>query len=86
MGLTDCTHNQDVSVRCQGEYKCRPHILQELYFLCTDINECTANTSTCEQLCSNTIGSFVCSCVDGYRLNITDNSTCDGKFNDIIQM
>ena len=48
----------------------------------TDIDECDTNTSTCEQLCSNTIGSFVCSCLDGYRLNITDNSTCDGKFSD----
>ena len=49
--------------------------------VCIDIDECDTNTSTCEQLCSNTIGSFVCSCMDGYRLNVTDNSTCDGNLN-----
>ena len=50
-----------------------------LHFLMADIDECTTNTSTCEQLCSNTIGSFLCDCLDGFRLNATDNSTCDGN-------
>ena len=64
-------HSIDISIICIFT---RPSV-------CTDIDECDTNTSTCEQLCSNTIGGFVCSCMDGYRLNITDNSTCDGNFN-----
>ena len=53
------------------------HVLQLCVYV--DIDECATNTSTCEQLCTNTIGSFLCSCIDGFRLNVTDNSTCDGK-------
>ena len=73
-----------LGVKVRYRFRCRPEILQYLYFFNTDIDECTANSSTCEQLCSNTIGSFVCSCMDGYRLNITDNSTCDGTQNTCI--
>ena len=47
---------------------------------CVDIDECATNTSTCEQVCINAIGDFLCNCFDGYRLNVTDNSTCDGEF------
>ena len=45
-------------------------------FLFADINEC-ATTQPCEQVCTNTQGSFVCSCNDGYR---PDNNglTCSG--------
>ena len=32
-----------------------------------DVNECESGTSGCSQLCSNTVGSFECSCNDGYE-------------------
>ena len=32
----------------------------------TDINECAIGTDLCEQMCNNTIGSYECSCMDGY--------------------
>ena len=32
----------------------------------------------CAQVCTNTVGSYTCSCVPGYVLHI-DNRTCDGK-------
>ena len=51
-----------------------------LLLCCADIDECATNASTCEQVCTNTIGGFLCSCFDGYRLNVSDNSTCDGEF------
>lgn len=31
----------------------------------------------CSQRCSNTVGSYVCSCFDGYRLG-SDGETCNG--------
>lgn len=44
-----------------------------------DINECMTNDSNCEHTCVNTIGSYYCQCVSGFRLNATTNATCYGK-------
>jgi hypothetical protein len=33
-----------------------------------DINECTENIDGCAHVCTNTIGSYQCSCRTGYRL------------------
>ena len=41
-----------------------------------DINECDEGTSDCEHECTNTEGSYRCSCVRGYTLNV-DNATCN---------
>ncbi|XP_056636916.1 low-density lipoprotein receptor-related protein 1 isoform X1 [Diorhabda sublineata] len=38
---------------------------------CVDADECEIEES-CAQLCINTIGSFLCSCVSGYKLNGTE--------------
>jgi len=41
---------------------------------CDDINECTRNTSICGNgSCTNTIGSYLCQCSQGYTFN---NVTC----------
>ncbi|XP_039201140.1 low-density lipoprotein receptor-related protein 2-like [Crotalus tigris] len=46
---------------------------------CTDIDECAAAYSPCNQLCKNTLGSFTCDCVEGYELfNGTICSIIDG--------
>ena len=45
---------------------------------CVDINECGQGTHNCEQLCINTVGSFVCNCRSGYRLS-SDGRTCSGR-------
>ena len=42
-----------------------------------DINECLMNNGGCSQICINTNGSFMCSCLTGYSLSI-DNTTCQG--------
>ena len=42
-----------------------------------DIDECL-NASTCEQICTNTYGSFVCGCLAGYRLVEDTPSHCEG--------
>ncbi|KAK2163997.1 hypothetical protein NP493_1438g00012 [Ridgeia piscesae] len=43
---------------------------------CMDIDECAEQTSGCEQNCTNSVGSFQCSCNDGYTLE-KDNTSCD---------
>ena len=34
--------------------------------------------SDCEQICNNTVGSYTCSCNNGYSLN-SDGRNCSGK-------
>uniref|UniRef100_A0A2C9K8L8 Uncharacterized protein n=1 Tax=Biomphalaria glabrata TaxID=6526 RepID=A0A2C9K8L8_BIOGL len=41
---------------------------------CVDVNECLVNNA-CEQNCTNSFGSFHCSCHQGYTLR-ADNKTC----------
>ena len=43
----------------------------------TDVNECSSNNGNCSQICTNTNGSFICSCQIGYVLN-ADSRTCNG--------
>ena len=43
-----------------------------------DINECTENP--CDQNCTNTVGSFTCSCNNGYELD-RNNRSCNGMYN-----
>ena len=40
-----------------------------------DIDECAADTDGCDQGCTNTDGSFECSCNSGYTLS-GDGMTC----------
>ena len=48
-----------------------------IQILSLDINECGANNGGCSELCTNTIGSFICSCQDGFVLH-SDGFTCQG--------
>ena len=51
-----------------------------MYFvlLFEDIDECARNISGCNQNCTNTNGSYFCSCYPGYEIE-NDNKTCIGK-------
>ena len=40
-----------------------------------DIDECSEGISGCSQLCTNIIGSYYCTCLNGYQLS-NDNHTC----------
>ena len=47
--------------------------------LSSDYDECRDNGGGCDQICNNTVGSFFCSCENGYSLD--DNmSSCNGKY------
>ena len=43
-----------------------------------DINECQTDNGGCTQTCNNTVGSYQCSCRDGYELT-SDGYNCTGK-------
>ena len=45
--------------------------------LVTDVNECNTNNGSCAQNCTNTVGSYYCTCGTGYTLN-SDNHACNG--------
>lgn len=42
-----------------------------------DINECNERLDQCNHICTNTEGSYRCSCYTGYRL--LNSHTCRGK-------
>ena len=46
--------------------------------LISDINECTDDDSLCEHQCVNSIGSYECSCNNGFVLG--ENGMCIGMF------
>ena len=48
-----------------------------LLVLSTDIDECSTSNGGCDQVCTNTVGSFNCSCNSGFSPN-TDGIACDG--------
>ena len=50
----------------------------------SDINECANDfLNGCNQICTNTIGSFLCECNSGYELG-DDLMTCSGLYNNIM--
>ncbi len=49
-----------------------------LIFYFTDINECNINNGDCEHTCTNTDGTFSCSCITGYELD-SNGFNCSGN-------
>lgn len=43
-----------------------------------DVNECLSGLGLCEQLCTNTVGSYTCSCIPAYSLT-SNLLSCLGK-------
>ena len=52
-----------------------------LYTFHSDIDECEERTDGCDHNCTNTDGSYYCTCMDGYELE-SDNHTCTGNDHD----
>ncbi len=43
-----------------------------------DVDECLSHNGGCEQICTNTVGNFSCSCTIGYSLD-SNLMNCSGK-------
>ena len=41
---------------------------------CLDVDECRQRPSPCDHECTNTFGSYTCSCPSGYRLHERNNA------------
>lgn len=64
---------------CNGTTNIAKHINIVTILYSTDTNECTVNNGNCSQLCTNTNGSYICSCELGYFLDV-NNHSCNGRF------
>ena len=57
------------------------HVYHKHYWISiniiVDVDECQ-NTTSCDQLCTNTVGSYECGCTSGYELQ-QDGQTCEGQ-------
>ena len=51
----------------------------------SDINECQRLLDDCQQECTNTIGSFNCTCRDGFILQ-DDGRTCEGMEKSLLKI
>ena len=57
-------------------FKATNDTVKDPFFL--DIDECTDETDKCVHLCTNTPGSYLCTCDSGYQLE-ADGFSCQGK-------
>lgn len=49
-------------------------------FALLDIDECDLPTKKpCDQVCTNTVGAYTCSCYSGYILDKTNSYSCLGE-------
>ncbi|XP_022091528.1 sushi, von Willebrand factor type A, EGF and pentraxin domain-containing protein 1-like [Acanthaster planci] len=77
----ECPANSQTSGRGAAsisECRCVPGFSGDLSRdeVCKDIDECEQDNGGCKHHCSNTPGSFYCTCPDGFRL-IDDGKTCE---------
>ena len=49
-----------------------------IFIFPSDIDECEQGSDGCDHNCTNTVGSYYCTCMDGYELE-SDNQTCTGN-------
>nr|XP_054769474.1 hemicentin-1-like [Lytechinus pictus] len=68
----DCPPTEECQ-NTEGSFRCVQHCNRGLRripgtTICGDINECQESPNICSHLCSNTQGSYQCTCRKGYRL------------------
>ena len=63
-----------------GYHRCKWYIYDYVLMFCIqlDIDECATENGGCEVQCTDTNGSFACSCGTGYHLG-DDGKSCDGE-------
>ncbi len=65
---------------CYGElYQIPKQTYEMIITVYPDVNECSTSNGGCDGQCTNTKGSYTCSCESGYVLGSNAHS-CDGEF------
>ena len=59
------------------------HSINFLLYAVLDIDECSENADICDQNCSNTEGSYTCSCNVGYVL-ASNGHSCSGIYSKLL--
>ena len=81
--LCNCTVGYTLNAdgrSCNGMFRVYlPNLSDLIITLFSDVDECLLSTDECEQTCENTVGSYVCSCGEGYELNL-DGHKCTGIY------
>ena len=54
------------------------HLSKILRYFVPDIDECAEGSDRCHQKCINTVGSYDCQCLLGYKEN-ADGYSCQGR-------
>ena len=54
------------------------HFLEFFCHISIEINECETANGGCEHICTDTFGSFICSCATGYQLD-GNGLNCNGE-------
>ena len=73
-GIITTTKNLNI-MRCQFIHA----YTTDLHVFPTDIDECSG-INDCQQLCQNTDGSYICSCLTGFVLS-PNGMECNGELN-----
>ena len=70
----------DDGLDCLGKYVCTDfgNFKIMIVIIIADVDECQESTDVCVQNCSNTVGSFECSCNVGFNQTV-DGSDCLGN-------
>lgn len=55
------------------------HVVCKIMLIITDVDECSGNNGGCSQECKNTIGSYHCTCLNGFALQ-PDGHNCEGMY------
>ena len=73
-GNTSVYHRK-ISVMCMHSFQ-----------FIADIDECLQGTARCNQGCTNTEGSYICTCNSGYQLHHNDLSLCVGTLYSLLTL
>lgn len=66
---------------CRGELQFLPcYVAKLVIIIITDINECLTNNGSCSHTCTNTPGSYYCTCPTGYVLQLNNHDCLKSKY------
>ena len=59
-------------------YVCNHSVYTCMFIFHSDIDECEQELDGCDHNCTNTVGNYSCTCMDGYEVE-SDDHNCTGN-------